>query len=516
MAEYGSFGSGLASGYLTSSKQRQEQEALQAAADAEQAKTQVERSTAMMEKTVEVANAYREAIARTPPGAERERLQGALKSVLEMAGVLNNQLKVGTKGAVDFSSVLAAGADPALAPPSPIVEHKEGITTQQRLHSGAGDLRTFKRGKKYLNSGKDLIEIDLDVDDPTAKVIHTGSADQTNVERLQSYRAKLVAANPNDPQIAAVDDAIKKATTFKPAAGDALAIQQLQDYRATLPPGDERIPAVDAAITKLTTHKPTAPPKTSQYIAGPTTPKNLPRAIQRDSSNPDHMDYVERNGYIKTSTVQQTSGGAEGGLEGTSARDTARTQVDYLSLGDEMLGDLIGHLERDPTSGGVVGALRRIGQKVQRGLGEVTQIADFGIAEAARGMITDQISADVAEGLDSSDAIAIRKEFLDDPTLSEIEILENSLAAIVARVLNPKDRLLRDQYEVAKSMVKVTGFSPGNWSSQTALEKLRRLRQDLQARKASIRGRISDTPEESTTPTGPTVFNYDSEGNLID
>jgi len=514
MAEYGSFGSGLAGGYLTSSKQRHDREALQAATDTEQAKLQVERSTAMMEKTLEVMGAYRTAIARTQDPAEKQRLEQQYSATKQAAEVLNNQLRVGTNGGIDYSSAIAGASEQALAEPSPILQTKEGITTEALARSGGENLHTFKKGKKYLSSGKDLIEIDLDVDDPTPKVIHTGSADQTNVERLQSYRAKLVAANPSDPQIEAVDNAIKKETTFKPAAGDALAIQQLQDYRATLPEGDERIPAVDAAITKLTTHKPTAPPKTSQYIAGPTTPKDLPRAIQRDSSNPDHMDYVERNGYIKTSTVQQTTAAVEGGYETKAKRDAAREQTDLFNLGEKMLDDLIGHLQTDPSAGGLEGAFRRIAQKVSRGLGSLSPRANVPFADNVREWIDRSVQDNE---WDATEAMELRDKYLDDPDLSEMEVLENSLAMIYARVLNPKDRLLKDQLDIAREMVKIVGFAPGSWDAKGAIERLNRVRGDLVSRRDAIAKRLGETTEKTTTtPTGPTTLNFDSEGNLID
>tara|TARA_R110000824_G_scaffold125366_1_gene284430 strand:+ start:188 stop:1735 length:1548 start_codon:yes stop_codon:yes gene_type:complete len=515
MAEYGSFGSGLAGGYLTSSKQRHEQESLQAATDADQARLQVDRSTAMMEKTLEVMSAYRAAIARTPPGEQKQRLENQYSATRQAALVLNNQLKTGTNGSIDFSSAIAAGGEQALAEPSPILQTKEGITTEALARSGGENLHTFKKGKKFLSSGKDLIVVDLDVDDPTAEVIHTGSADQTNVEKLQSYRAKLVAADPNDPQIEAVDNAIKKETTFKPAAGDALAIQQLQDYRATFPDGDPRIPAVDAAIEKLTTHKPTAPPKTSQYIAGPKTPKDLPGTIQRDSSNRVDMDYVEKHGYIKTSTVQQTTAAVEGGYETKAKRDAAREQTDLFNLGEKMLDDLIGHLKTDPSAGGLEGAFRRIAQKVSRGLGSLSPRANVPFADNVREWIDRSVEANE---WDATEAMELRDTYLDDPDLSEMEVLENSLAMIYARVLNPKDRLLKDQLDIARQMVKIVGFAPGSWDAKGAIERLNRVRGDLVSRRDAIAKRLGETPAATTTTTsaGPTTLNFDSDGNLID
>ena len=482
MAEYGSFGSGLASGYLTSSKQRQEQEALQAAADAEQAKTQVERSTAMMEKTLEVMGAYRTAIARTQDPAEKQRLEQQYSATKQAALILNNQLKVGTNGSIDFSSAIAAAGEQALAEPSPIIQTPEGLITEDAARSKGENLLTFK-------------------------------PDQTEVEQLQSYRAKLVAANPDDPRIAAVDDAIKKETTFKPAAGDALAIQQLQDYRATLPEGDERIPAVDAAITKLTTHRPTAPKATVQFVATADSPKGAPKYLQLDPSDPAAMKRAQDENYVRMSVVQQAAANVEGGYETKAKRDAAREQTDLFNLGEKMLNDLIGHLQTDPSAGGLEGAFRRIAQKVTRGLGSLSPRADVPFADNVREWIDRSVQANE---WDATEAMELRDKYLDDPKLSEIEVLENSLAMIYARVLNPKDRLLKDQLDIAREMVKIAGFTPGSWDAKGAIERLSRVRADLVSRRDAIAERLGETPEESTTPTGPTVYNYDSEGNLID
>tara|TARA_R110000824_G_C15221542_1_gene677616 strand:- start:2888 stop:4354 length:1467 start_codon:yes stop_codon:yes gene_type:complete len=255
MAEYGSFGSGLAGGYLSSSKQRQDAEALQAKTDATELARNVEQSTVMMEKTVEVANAYRAAIARTAPGEKRTQLEGKLNSTLEMAGVLNKQLIAYTNGRIDYSSALAAGGDPALADPSPLVTHQEGITDEDTIRAGGPNLLTFEKKPVIKVVKGEVLQFDLD--------------------------------KPND----------KGRVLFTSSVRDKPPIEVLQEAAATLPKGSKEYQQIQAQITKLGAQTPVAQ-------------SELGKAITEQSKfapgTPNHKIYTDKIKKISTDTTAST------------------------------------------------------------------------------------------------------------------------------------------------------------------------------------------------------------------
>lgn len=160
------------------------------------------------------------------------------------------------------------------------------------------------------------------------------------------------------------------------------------------------------------------------------------------------------------SVIPGTEGRPAGTFEGASARDQAALAADQLQRGVEAVDKLLRLSDEDPSRFGAKGSVRQAGRDA------VGVLRDFGLDA----FVPDMIS----EGLD-----------LDDPALSEIEILENALAFGVARARQGPGKLLKDAIDSARAEVSLRGLK-GASAVRNRLQEVRstmiRAQQDAQAR----------------------------------
>lgn len=165
----------------------------------------------------------------------------------------------------------------------------------------------------------------------------------------------------------------------------------------------------------------------------------------------------------------------EGAYESASRRDEATSQLDMFTFGTSLFDDAIAIMENDLSTVGAEGGIRKFGQEFFR-IGKELGSFDSpgGLKDKALNLLADV-----------DDYGEIKKVYFDDPDLTEMDILQNSLAAIYARVLNPKDRLLKMQLEVARDMLKATGLRAG----ESVLEKYKIMRKHMEARRKIVEKR---------------------------
>jgi hypothetical protein len=221
MAEYGSFGSGLAGGYLTSSKQRHDREALQAKTDAAQAKLQVERSTAM---------------------------------------------KVGTNGAIDFSSAITAGGEQALAEPNLDTRVVNGQVIQLDLNNPEDKGRVLFTSTVRDKPPIEILQEAAAAATPGSKEFNQIQAQITKLGAqtpvAQSELGKAITEQskfaPETPEYQFYADKIKKITTDTTASAPTDLAKLLEEQK-THKPGSPEHKLYQDKINILTTRKPTDP-----------------------------------------------------------------------------------------------------------------------------------------------------------------------------------------------------------------------------------------------------------------
>lgn len=158
----------------------------------------------------------------------------------------------------------------------------------------------------------------------------------------------------------------------------------------------------------------------------------------------------------------------EGALETAAGRDEQKRQYFAYGLGIELFTDAIGRMEENLRRVGPSGSIKTLLQEFIRSASELGfDVKNF--KDRSRTML------DNFEGGVDVEVYG----WFDDPGLSELEVLERSLAAIYARVLNPKDRLLKSQIDDARKLLKQKGLRSG----QSVLEKYKTMLEHMESKR---------------------------------
>ena len=190
------------------------------------------------------------------------------------------------------------------------------------------------------------------------------------------------------------------------------------------------------------------------------------------NTDQETLDFLSDNGYQAVPKTEVGESLPAGAYETPGRRDTGKATVTFYNGGIQMIDDAIRILSEDKTKGGPLGSVRRFAQKFGRILDDVSPwdfTGGFSVKDYAINMLEDEARRG------NTEAQEILEEGFFSPDIGYIELIENSLAAIVARMNNPKDRLLKDQYELARKDTKITGLR----STQDVIDKYTKLRQRM-------------------------------------
>jgi len=173
-------------------------------------------------------------------------------------------------------------------------------------------------------------------------------------------------------------------------------------------------------------------------------------------------------GKIPPSLEQQAESRARGTAFGKGQIEAKQT-IRFIDSGLEQTANIISKIEADPSLVGVTGSLRKTGQTVVQVLGDL----------GARNLVQR------AKNIALSDADLTPDQFnglFNDPTLSTLDIIQNSLGITLARVLNPKNRVPVEIIKRSIDSVALTGLE----SSKQVLDRLRFVQRFLKDQKARL------------------------------
>jgi hypothetical protein len=194
-------------------------------------------------------------------------------------------------------------------------------------------------------------------------------------------------------------------------------------------------------------------------------------------------------------------GGGESGLQTGSAADRQREHQANLQGAIDITRKLLDMAETRPELFGTSGALLKTGQELSEFGLEIGQV--FSSVFGADVSTVDQaLRRAIDWGLPGDQAAEMF-----NPSLSEIEILENSLRVMYARTLNPKGQLLAGNLAAAKGLIKLQGwFTSGN-SAKARLKQLLDLFEGDKKRSGVLTGDEVQFPgaetEEEEAPETP-------------
>ncbi len=146
----------------------------------------------------------------------------------------------------------------------------------------------------------------------------------------------------------------------------------------------------------------------------------------------------------------------------------AEVQMRFVFEADQQTEDLLDEIKDDPTLVGTVGALRATGRKA------LTLLADLGfdnLVDAARNVANE---SDL-----TADEIF---EFFDDPLLSALDLVSNSIGVKLARIRNPVGRVPVELIKRSIKDVDLTKFG----GAQLIINRLDRIRTDEFSRRRNV------------------------------
>ncbi len=173
--------------------------------------------------------------------------------------------------------------------------------------------------------------------------------------------------------------------------------------------------------------------------------------------------------------AERTSRGKARGTKQVAAEE----QLTFINEAETQIDDLIEEINADPTIVGAVGALRATGRSA------LTVLQDFGLDElvaAARDLADEdsELGIDEVEGM------------FDNPELSSLDIMANSIGLILARLRNPTGRL---PVELIRRSIAEVGLK-GARGSKVVVDRLNKVKELMGRRRASLRKRFPDMPAE--------------------
>jgi len=180
---------------------------------------------------------------------------------------------------------------------------------------------------------------------------------------------------------------------------------------------------------------------------------------------------------------------AEEAAEVSGARALAKEKVkgartiSFINEADFVITELLDDIKIDPKLVGVVGSIRKGLQTTKEVMLDVG--ADT-LVDTAEGILWDDPDIDPAFKV-SEEAIGMFD--VDDPNISVMNLIENSIAMILARLSTPQgQRIPVDVIKDSRKLAKLTGMQ-GSKQVQTRLEFLKKM---LQRRKERINKRIGE------------------------
>ncbi len=184
-------------------------------------------------------------------------------------------------------------------------------------------------------------------------------------------------------------------------------------------------------------------------------------------------------GAIPPSPGEQAEQRAEGTARGKQ-RVESEEQIDFIDEGRTMIMDLVEEINIDPGIVGIRGSLRATGQTA------ISVIGDLGfdaLVESAQDLAFENTDL----GIDEITGM------FDSPTLSVLDILENSIGFILARLRQPIGRLQVDVIKRSISDVQLKGLK----GSKQVLNRLNFVLSQLDRRAGRLQRRTGSDKEET-------------------
>ena len=173
---------------------------------------------------------------------------------------------------------------------------------------------------------------------------------------------------------------------------------------------------------------------------------------------------------------------AVGGAQGRQQVEN-QEQLGFIDEARIMVGDLLDEIETDPGIVGIRGSLRATGQTAISVLGDLGFDA---LADTARELAFDNTEL----GLNSI------TDMFESPTLSALDIMENSIGLILARLRTPQGRIPVDVIKRSIDDVQLKGLK----GSVQIQNRLNFVLDQLNRRSKAIRGRSGEQPESPDLP----------------
>ena len=187
---------------------------------------------------------------------------------------------------------------------------------------------------------------------------------------------------------------------------------------------------------------------------------------------------------------------AVGGARGRAAVEAEET-LGFISEARGILSPLMSEIERDPGIVGIRGSLRKTGKSA---IGVISDLGLKSVVESAKNIAlsNSDMTADQYQGMFTS------------PTLSSLQIIENSVGMISARIRTPDQRLPLDVINRSIAEVKLTGLT----SSEQVKDRLEFIDSLFSVREEALKQRfgMQSSPvtdiEQDTNIEDPSIPNY--------
>lgn len=154
-------------------------------------------------------------------------------------------------------------------------------------------------------------------------------------------------------------------------------------------------------------------------------------------------------------------------------RSKALEQISFMDEGTKLISGLLSEIELDPTVVGATGSLRKAGQTAKGILSDLGAKTFIDFAEKLATTQTDLTLGEV-------------NNLFRSPTLSTLDILENSIGFILARLTQPTGRLTVDVINRSINNVKLKGLI----SSEQVVDRLSFIQELISGRRDALKRRF--------------------------
>ena len=177
-------------------------------------------------------------------------------------------------------------------------------------------------------------------------------------------------------------------------------------------------------------------------------------------------------GQLPRTPEEKRESGAAAAARGTG-RVKGEEQLAFISEASRVIGDLLEEIKVDPGVVGIRGSLRSAGQTA---IGVISDIGADELVDAAYEMTLTQTDFSLDEIFD----------MFRSPTLSTLDIMENTIGLILARLRTPQGRVPVDVIKRSIKDAQLTGLK----GSTQIVNRLNFIMKNLQSRGQGIRGRF--------------------------